>query len=187
MSAVLTALVPIGYAAIDQGLPSLTQFSGFVFVMVAVWLLSSAGAGFGMTWEEFRLSTMAGLGFGFFFIFIHLSNQVAVIWPLVGARAASVSLLLLLGLLSLRGGKGSMVPVEGQWKFIFFTGVLDALGNAFFSMAAHLGRLDVSAVLGSLYPAATVMLAWFFLKERLRKQQWAGVGAAFVALVLISV
>ncbi|MBF0200820.1 MAG: EamA family transporter, partial [Desulfamplus sp.] len=42
MSAVLTALVPIGYAAIDQGLPSLTQFSGFVFVMVAVWLLSSA-------------------------------------------------------------------------------------------------------------------------------------------------
>jgi len=70
---------------------------------------------------------------------------------------------------------------------IGITGVLDALGNLLFSIASHLGRLDVSAVLGSLYPAATVLLAWLFLKEKLRFQQWVGVGAAFVALVLISV
>jgi uncharacterized membrane protein len=77
-------------------------------------------------------------------------------------------------------------PLQGQWIFIGITGVLDATGNALFSTAAHLGRLDVSAVLGSLYPAATVMLAWFFLKERLLRQQWIGVAGAFVALVLIS-
>ena len=84
------------------------------------------------------------------------------------------------------GGK-TATPLTGQWILIGITGVLDAAGNAFFSLAAHLGRLDISAVLGSLYPAATVILAWFFLKERLRRQQWAGIGVAFLALILISV
>ena len=66
-------------------------------------------------------------------------------------------------------------------------GVLDALGNLLFSTAAHLGRLDVSAVLSSLYPAATVLLAWLFLREKLKRRQWMGVGAAFIALGLISI
>ncbi|SLM29765.1 conserved membrane hypothetical protein [Desulfamplus magnetovallimortis] len=183
MSAVLTALVPIGYAAFFQGLPTATQFLGFLCVMIAVWLLSSSSdSSFKMTWEEFYLSTLAGLGFGFFFIFIDKANDLAVIWPLVGARAASVSLLFCLAY----AGRQPLIPIRSQWIFIVITGVLDAVGNALFSMAAHLGRLDVSAVLGALYPASTVMLAWIILKERLGKQQWAGVLTAFAALVLIS-
>ncbi|MBF0235957.1 MAG: EamA family transporter [Desulfamplus sp.] len=71
--------------------------------------------------------------------------------------------------------KKSARPLAGQWKLIGITGILDAAGNLFFSMATHLGRLDISAVLGSLYPAATVFLAWFFLKERLGRKQWVGV------------
>ena len=122
------------------------------------------------------------LGLDFFFIFIDQANDLAILWPLVGARFASVSLLLFFIFLA---GKPAR-PLNGQWILIGITGVMDAAGNAFFSMAAHLGRLDVSAVLGSLYPAATIMLAWFFLKERLRRQQWAGVGLAFAALILIS-
>jgi uncharacterized membrane protein len=78
-------------------------------------------------------------------------------------------------------------PKAGQWLFIVMSGVLDALGNLLFSTAAHLGRLDVSAVLSSLYPAATVLLAWLFLREKLRRRQWMGVGIAFVALGLISI
>ncbi len=183
LSAVLTALVPIGYTALYKGLPSITQAMGFACFMVAVWLLSSAEAGFRMTRNEFFLSFAAGLGFGLFFIFIDQANDVAIFWPLVGARTASVSLLLFFILI---GGK-TATPLTGQWILIGITGVLDAAGNAFFSMAAHLGRLDISAVLGSLYPAATVILAWFFLKERLRRQQWAGVAVTFLALFLISI
>jgi len=96
---------------------------------------------------------------------------------------ASVSFLFFVLLIA----KKSARPVTGQWRFIGITGVLDAAGNLFFSVAAHLGRLDISAVLGSLYPAATVFLAWLFLKERLGKKQWVGGVCAFVALILISV
>ncbi len=183
LSAVLTALVPIGYSAFYEGLPSLVRFSGFVVFMVAVWLLSSGDAGFRMTSRELLLSSVAGLGFGLFFIFIDRANDLAVFWPLVGARVASVSLLFCVVLLI--GRKAG--PLTGQWRFIGITGVLDALGNLLFSIASHLGRLDVSAVLASLYPAATVLLAWLFLKEKLKLQQWIGVGAAFIALILISV
>ncbi|MEE4364908.1 MAG: DMT family transporter [Desulfotignum sp.] len=183
LSAVLTALVPIGYSAFYEGPPSLVRFSGFVVFMVAVWLLSSGEAGFRMTLRELLLSFAAGLGFGLFFIFIDRANDLAIFWPLVGARLASVSLLF--GVILLMGRPA--VFLTGQWLFIGITGVLDALGNLLFSIASHLGRLDVSAVLASLYPAATVLLAWLFLKEKLRFQQWVGVGAAFVALALISV
>ncbi len=182
LSAVLTALVPIGYAAFYEGLPTITQLLGFVCFMVAVWLLSSADAGLKMTVSEFVLSFIAGFGFGLFFIFIDRGNDLSIFWPLVGARFASVGVLLVMILIKGKPAK----PLQGQWVFIGITGVLDATGNALFSTAAHLGRLDVSAVLGSLYPAATVMLAWFFLKERLLRQQWIGVAGAFVALILIS-
>lgn len=182
LSAVLTALVPIVYSAFYEGLPTITQLLGFVCFVIAVWLLSSAGAGLKMTFNEFFLSVIAGLGFGLFFIFIDQANDLSIFWPLVGARFASVFVMVVMFLM---GGKLSK-PASGQWILIGITGILDATGNALFSMAAQLGRLDVSAVLGSLYPAATVILAWFILKERLQRQQWIGVFGAFVALILIS-
>ena len=184
LSAVLTALVPIGYTAFFTGLPSMTRFAGFVFFMVAVWLLSSADTGFRMTGRELLLSCVAGAGFGLFFIFIDKANDLAIFWPLVWARVASVVFLSTVMLLAGKPGNSSM---KGMWGFIVMTGVLDALGNLLFSTAAHLGRLDVSAVLSSLYPAATVLLAWLFLREKLSRRQWMGVGAAFIALGLISV
>jgi uncharacterized membrane protein len=183
LSAVLTALVPIGYTAVYAGLPSMTRFAGFVCFGIAVWLLSSADTGFRMTGRELLLSCIAGVGFGLFFIFIDKANDLAIFWSLVWARVASVAFLFTVVMVVGKTG----TPKAGQWLFIVMSGVLDALGNLLFSMAAHLGRLDVSAVLSSLYPAATVLLAWLFLREKLRRRQWMGVGIAFVALGLISI
>lgn len=183
LSAVLTALVPIGYTAVYAGLPSMTRFAGFVCFGIAVWLLSSADTGFRMTGRELLLSCIAGVGFGLFFIFIDKANDLAIFWSLVWARVASVAFLFTVVMLVGKTG----TPKAGQWLFIVMSGVLDALGNLLFSTAAHLGRLDVSAVLSSLYPAATVLLAWLFLKEKLRRRQWMGVGIAFIALGLISI
>lgn len=182
LSAVLTALVPIAYSAFFEGLPSLMQFAGFFLVLGAVWLLSAADNELRMTRMELGVALVAGLGFGLFFIFIDRANTHAVFWPLVAARVASVLLLCSMVVV----GKKTPRPLQGQWVFIILCAVLDAGGNALFSMAAHLGRLDVAAVLGSLYPASTVALACFFLKERLGRQQWAGVALAFVALFFFS-
>lgn len=182
LSAVLTAMLPVCFALFTEGLPRLTQISGFAVALLAVWFLSAPESSSRINKVEFGLSMVAGLGFGLFFVCIgHVSSQ-GIFWPLVAARTASISMMAMVLFMK----KTRFVPPGNQIPCITLTGILDAAGNSFFALAAHTGRLDVSAILASLYPATTVLLAWFLLKERLQRQQWAGVGAVVVALVLIS-
>jgi len=60
-------------------------------------------------------------------------------------------------------------------------------GNVLYILAAQTGRMDIAAVLGSLYPGATVALAWMVLKEKISGSQWLGIIAALMAIVMISV
>ncbi|PYY13965.1 MAG: transporter, partial [Acidobacteria bacterium] len=65
-------------------------------------------------------------------------------------------------------------------------GILDSAANALYVAAAHRGRLDVAAVLSSLYPASTVILARVVLKERWSRLQALGMVAALAAVPLVA-
>jgi len=182
LSAVITALLPMTFSFLFEGLPRLPQVSGFAVAIVSVWLLSYPGRGLKIKGEELRLSLTAGVCFGLFFIFIDQASTHSILWPLVAARIASIILISAILVTTRKIG----APSKRQVPFIVLAGILDAAGNAFFALAAHIGRLDVSAVLSSLYPGSTVLLAWLILKEKLLPQQWAGVAAAIAALALIA-
>lgn len=180
ISAVVAATVPIIVGAVIEGLPAPLQLAGFGVALAAVWLLSSGGER-GISARELRLALLAGLGFGFYFVLIDRTGAVGSLWSLAFARTVAALALLAL-MLAIRH---PLLPPRPVLPINLLNGGLDAGGNLFFLLAAQTGRLDVAAVLSSLYPGATVLLAWLVLGERLNRPQTAGVCAALAAIVLI--
>jgi transporter family protein len=71
------------------------------------------------------------------------------------------------------------------WAFL--TGILGGVGNiAFFQAMVKGGKASVVSPVTALFPMVTVLLALVFLKERLGRRQWVGLGLAFVAIYLLS-
>lgn len=182
VTAVVAAFFPVIVGIVSEGLPAPRRLVGFGVALIAIWFLSRAGHGSTLRLNELALPTLAGLGFGLFYILIGHVSQAAILWPLVAARIASISMLSLF--IAVR--QQEKMPATNQLLIVALAGALDTGGNAFFALATRVGRLDISAVLASLYPAATVLLAWLILKERLVRQQWLGVLAALCALALIA-
>jgi drug/metabolite transporter (DMT)-like permease len=181
VSGVVTAIVPVIVGAFIEGLPKTIQLIGFIVAMIGVWFISRAEDS-KINWNELGLPIAAGLGFGFFLIFINRASGNGILLPLVAARAASLGLTVIVTWIM----RQPLLPKIDHLPLIAIVGVMDAGGNAFYAMAASLGRLDVAAVLSSLYPASTILLAWIILKERLTRMQWVGVTATLIAIVLIT-
>lgn len=187
VTAVLSASIPVVVGIVTEGVPPGLVLLGFGLAVTAVWLLSGGDATGGIRRDELGLALLAGLGFSLFFVFIDQIGSSVIFWSLTAARAASVPLLLIfiVGRRQWHGSAAAPLP-RSLLPIIALSGILDSGGNYFFALAAQSGRLDIAAVLASLYPASTVLLARLILKESLGTRQWLGVGVALVALVLIA-
>lgn len=193
VSAIIAAAMPVAFAAASEGLPTRWQFAGFGLAMLAVWLISRPpvagrqGATKTRPPRGLGLAALAGFGFGGFYIFISRARTNGVFWPLAASQfitLVTVFAFAIAAALTRRQTSGSL-PVR-VIVLMLLAGLLDAGGNAFFLLAEHTGRLDVAAVLASLYPASTVILARTVLKEQVSHGQVVGIIAALASIPLIA-
>jgi drug/metabolite transporter (DMT)-like permease len=185
IAALLSAAVPVvaGLGAGER--PSASALAGIVLALGAVVLISREAphvATSPMRWQALALAIAAGLAFGLFFVAIDKTGDGVGIWPLVGARTASVSLFAGLG----AAGVASATLPRGAAAAAIGCGLLDAGANVFYLLALDHGLLSVVSVLTALYPAGTVLLARYVLGEHLSPVQRAGLGIAGAAALLIA-
>src|SRR5579872_460253 len=181
VSAILTASLPVLFSLFTAGLPTWLQLGGFILALIAIGLISRPERAKGRP-EGLGLAMLAGCGFGCFFILISRVTPTSTFWPLATARFTAVLFLLIVTLLR----REPTLPKTTVVPFVVLAEVLDAIVNAFFVLATHNGRLDIAAVLSSLYPAATVLLAALVLRERVTRIQGIGILVALIAVPLIS-
>ena len=182
IAAVVSVILPLLFGLFLEGLPAPPQLLGFGLALCAVWFITRTGDGSRIKARVLVLPLVAGLGFGVFLILIDHVSAAAILWPLAAARVTSVLALLLVVLVTRQRAR----PAAGQMLLVLMAGVCDTGGNAFYALAASAGRLDIAAVLGSLYPAATVLLARLILKERISRLQGVGLALAMIAVLLIA-
>jgi drug/metabolite transporter (DMT)-like permease len=184
----ISAAWPIAPLAVDatRGIvPSTLQWLGIGLVLVGVVALSLEGAAAGGS----RLSAGAGLallaalGFGGFIIGLDAGADESANWAVVAARAASVTLAVLVALLtstSLRPQSQRVLPL------IVACGLFDTSANVLVAVASNRIPVGVVAVLGALYPVLTVVLARIVLGERLSKGKRVGGAVALAGAALVA-
>jgi len=183
VSALMAAIIPVIVSSFTEGFPGPLTAVGFVFALVSIWLISQDEKSTHLErLGDLSLPLLSGVGFGLYFVLMHSASENYTLWPLIAARATSIPLLIAYALIT----RQPALPKRPLWPLVSLGGVLDIGGNIFYVLAGQVGRLDVAAVLGSLYPASTVILAAIFLKERINRTQTIGVVTALLAIVLMS-
>ncbi len=183
LTGLLTALVPVVFSMFVDGLPSPLTALGLAAGLAAIWLITHAPAKDGPTSPPaaLMLGALAGTGFGAQLILFKMASGGGLLWTMTSARAAgSVAMILVI---LVKPPKG---PWRGFWQTGILAGLLDTVGNLFYIRATQIGRLDAAAVVCSLYPAGTILLAALVLHERPTRRQMAGMAVALGAVMLLS-
>lgn len=191
---IVSPLTAIGGAAIPvivgvmRGEPLTLPFVlGAALALVAVVLVSrESGPHARITARALLLSAGAGIAIGFFLTALGIAPEGSGVWAATLSRWwSTLGMIVVTVILLSRSGLAKWRPYP--WLFAIGAGALDALANGFFQLAAQDGELAVVAVIGSLYPATTLLIAHVLLKERMSRVQWAGVALALGAVVALTV
>ncbi len=193
MTAVLSALIPV---VID--LSTGEQLSELALVALALILIAVVLVAF-VPGKDVRLPSLratlysigAGLGFAGIFIFLDLAPADSGLGVLVVMRIVGIAILLAGLVLLFMAGKSKSVIEKtvfnaGTIWLVLLAGLGDVTGNVFFIIATREGALAVAAVLTSLYPVGTILLARLFLKEKIAISQNIGIALAIGACALLA-
>ena len=182
ITAIVSAVFPVIWGFFRGDEQGLQIWFGLAVGLIGIFILSSQPAG-----EEIRISVsvifealLAGLGFGLFFSLLSETSTESAPWPIVAGRFSATLILLCVALTR----KAQLRPVGSRIPLIA-CGVCDTGANVAFLFALRYGQLAPVAVLASLYPAVTVVLARVVLREQLTNRRLVGLLLAMSTVVLI--
>lgn len=191
ITGVVAASLPAVFGLAIGERPGAISLAGVVVALIAVVLVSSAPPpaderDVDLTERVAQSSGVthafaSGTNFGLFFVFLDRAGDDTGVWPLVGTRVASLALVALAVVLLGRPFR----PPAGTVVAMGTAGILDVAANVFYLVSTRYGLLTLVAVLTSMYPAVTVLLARLFLNERMIRKQIAGLGLAGAAIAMI--
>ena len=178
----LSAVVPVTIGLVQGERPGSLQVAGIAIALIGVILASGPELNGKVDPRPVFLALFAALTFGFCVYFMAKGGQINPTMTIAAMRATQVALVVVLAL-AFRSVGGL---VKKDVPTLAAIGMTDAGANVLFAFAASLGLLSVVAVLGSLYPIVTVLLAWWIHKERLMPVQYLGIVVTFSGVALIS-
>jgi drug/metabolite transporter (DMT)-like permease len=185
VTAVLAAVVPVGFGVLVGERPHLSAWLGIAIGLVAVVFVSYTPDDHPHGPVGIRILALAcvsGVGFGIYFICLARADHDSGLWPLVISRLTSAALIV-----PLARSRRVAQPLTGRvLRLAVLAGVLDASANLFFLLASRHGLLSLASVITSLYPAMTVLLAVLVLSEHTGRLQRVGLAMAATSIVLIS-
>lgn len=181
--AALGVLVPLAVGLFSGEVPTALQYLGIVLAIVGVVLASGPEISGAAGLRPVLLAVVAAVMFGLFLVFVAQGAEESVVMTMTTQRTFST--VLIVGVTLIARSVGGLQRGDAGW--LLAIGIFDICANLVYTYATTLGLLSIVAVLGSLYPVVTVILAWAVLHERLAPAQYVGVGVALVGVAAISV
>jgi drug/metabolite transporter (DMT)-like permease len=186
LTAVVAAVIPVTVGLASGERPGTAALVGVGLALGAVTLIGGA-VGSPAVRTPARLlaiAVVAGAGFGLLFVLFDAAGDDAGAWPVLTSRLTSVPLLAVVTVMTRTPVRAALVrPV--LW-FAAGVALFSLFANLAYLEATRRGSLTIVAVVTSMYPASTVLLASVVDGERVSRAQATGLGLAAVALVLIT-
>lgn len=176
------AIVPLTYALINGDKLSTITSIGVVLALVGVFCASGPELSQGLPLKPLLLAIGAALGFGTALTSMSIGSQSSALMTMVSMRGATFFVTITIALkFRTMGGF-----TKKEYPSLIFIGVADFLANVLLGVACTKGLVSIAMVLGSLFPIATALLAFKFLRERLQRVQYIGIALAVAGVALIS-
>jgi uncharacterized membrane protein len=186
VSAVGASMIQVCWGIVRGDRPSSLAIAGIALALAAAALVSCGGAQPGRgrvpRRRELALALGAAAAFGSTLVLYSETASGSGFWPVLMSRISPIPVLVPL----LAATSRSFRPGRADTPPAFAAGALDALANVLLLVAVRHVSIALFAAAAALYPAATVLLAWLFLKERLDRVRLIGLVMGLVGLALIA-